>query len=126
MTLIFNTNLHIAHRKIPGKFGAAAYDYRRFCAAPPMHVCGLTDRWLCHNKDEQCHARQCSSSKIEVREFQCSAVNITFIRNTYFEEHRILAHGTLFTAMASLNLLITGSPAGLSRGNGVRPSSADI
>jgi len=37
-TLIFNTNLHIVHRKIPRKFGVPGY--HRFCAAPPRHVCG--------------------------------------------------------------------------------------
>jgi len=36
-------NLHIAHRKIPWKFGVPGY--HRFCAAPPRRVCGgRTDR----------------------------------------------------------------------------------
>jgi len=42
-TLIVNTNLHIAHRKFPGKFGVPGY--QRFCVAPPTHVAGgRTDR----------------------------------------------------------------------------------
>jgi len=63
-TLIFNTNLHIAHRKISRKFGVAGN--HRFCAVPPTHVCGgqtdgQTDRRLCHSKDKHCLPGQCSS-----------------------------------------------------------------
>jgi len=62
-TFIFNTNLHIAHRNIPRKFGVPGY--HRFCAAPPTHVCGRrTDRRLCHSKDEHCLARRCSSKTL--------------------------------------------------------------
>jgi len=47
-TLIFNTNLYIAHSNIPRKFGVPGN--HRFCAAPPTHVCDAaqkrTDRWL--------------------------------------------------------------------------------